>query len=78
MKLDTLLIIAAAGAGLYIMSRTLKNAVATATPTRPYGTASSLNNGGALPMTNGGGFSNLPSYLVFDNYKAPYDPFYGT
>lgn len=47
MKLDTIAIIAAAGAGLFLMSRTLKTTV-SGIVAKP-GTASSLNNGGSLP-----------------------------
>jgi hypothetical protein len=66
MKIDTLVIIAAAGAGLYFMSRTLKNSVPTAyTPPRQGGTASSLNNGG-----------NLPTMQV-SNTALPGDPGWG-
>lgn len=53
MKTDTLLILAAAGAGLYFMSRTLKTTVSGSVGNsmvpRPGGTSSSLNNGGNLP-----------------------------
>lgn len=66
MKLDTLVILAAAAAGLYFMSRTLKSSSGGYVYGGQAGPAASLNNYGNLPMINGGGFSNVPSYLVVD------------
>lgn len=66
MKIDTLLIIGAAGLGLFLLSASLKSTAAA--PRQTQGTtAASLNNYGNLPMTNGGGFSNTPDYLIFDS-----------
>lgn len=64
MKIDTLLIIGAAGLGLFLLASSLKTTTAAAP--RQASTAASLNNYGNLPMTNGGGFTNTPDYLIFD------------
>lgn len=50
MKQDTLIIIAAAAAGLYAISKMVKPG-ATIRPPTGGGTASSLNGGGTVPIT---------------------------
>lgn len=48
MKADTLVILGAAAAGLWLVARMTRT---TGAVVRPGGTASSLNNGGNLPTT---------------------------
>lgn len=50
MKNDTLVIVAAAGIGLYLIARMVKPAAAIRTPTGS-GTAGALNNYGNAPVT---------------------------
>jgi len=49
MSKDQIIIIAAAGAGLYMLSKMLRPAQAASAPRT--GTAASLNNGGNVPVT---------------------------
>lgn len=61
MKLDTIAIIAAAGLGLFLLSQTLRASAGSASISNP-GTASSLNNGGAMPVFG------LPMYGAITPY----------
>ena len=59
MKIDTLLIIAAAGLGLFLLSSSLKSTMVATRPATGT-TAASLNNYGALPDVYGGPFAITP------------------
>lgn len=52
MNKDTIIIIAAAGLGLYLISKMIKPGGAVMRPPTGSGTASSLNNNGAPPVTD--------------------------
>ena len=83
MQKDTLIIIAAAGLGLYAISKMIKPAGATMRPPSGGGTASSLNNNGSPPITEisnsalpgqqGYGWTYYSDGTVIDPNGAYYD-----